>query len=87
MTKMFLKTLNSLYYERMVARAPNDFTEMVGIWVRLEEGFREGRLTKEAVSSSGMTKYGNSFHKNKEGDISSISKREGRENREVEVIV
>lgn len=60
-TKMFLKTLSSFYYERMVASAPNDFTEMVGMGVRLEVGVREGRLTKEASSSSGTKKYGNSF--------------------------
>ncbi|XP_058783752.1 uncharacterized protein LOC131658480 [Vicia villosa] len=28
MTKVFLKTLSTFYYEKMVARAPNDFTEM-----------------------------------------------------------
>lgn len=42
MTKMFLKTLYSFYYVRMVVSAPNDFTEMVSMGVRLEEGFREG---------------------------------------------
>ncbi|KAI5390428.1 hypothetical protein KIW84_075664 [Lathyrus oleraceus] len=28
MTKIFLKTLSSFYYEKMIASAPNDFTEM-----------------------------------------------------------
>ena len=45
MTKIFLKTLSSFYYERMIASAPSDFTEMVNMGVRLEEGVREGRLT------------------------------------------
>lgn len=31
MMKMFLKSLSSFYYKRMVASAPNDFTEMVGM--------------------------------------------------------
>ena len=46
MTNIFLKMLGAFYYERMVASAPNDFTEMVGMGIRLEEAVREGRLTK-----------------------------------------
>ena len=38
MTKIFLKMLSSFYYERMIASAPNDFTEMVNMGIRLEEG-------------------------------------------------
>ena len=44
MTKIFLKTLGAFYYERMVASAPSDFTEMVGMGIYLEEAVREGRL-------------------------------------------
>ena len=47
MTKIFLKTLSSFYYERMIASAPSDFTEMVNMGMRLEEGVREGRLTRD----------------------------------------
>ena len=35
MTKIFLKTLSSFYYERMIASAPSDFTEMVNMGMRL----------------------------------------------------
>ena len=31
LTKIFLKTLSSFYYEPMVASAPSDFTEMVNM--------------------------------------------------------
>ena len=41
MTKIFLKTLSSFYYERMIASAPSDFTEMVNMGMRLEEGVRD----------------------------------------------
>ena len=51
MTKIFLKTLSSFYYERMIASAPSDFTEMVNMGMRLEEGVREGRLSKDEGSS------------------------------------
>ena len=30
-TNIFLKTLSSFYYERMISSAPNDFTEMVNM--------------------------------------------------------
>ncbi|XP_058746077.1 uncharacterized protein LOC131618948 [Vicia villosa] len=63
MTKMFLKTLSSFYYEKMVASAPTDFNEMVNMGMRLEEGVREGRLTMESGSSTETKKYGNNFQK------------------------
>ena len=47
MTKVFLKTLGSFYYERMVANALSDFTKMVSMGVRLKEDVREGRLTRD----------------------------------------
>ena len=47
MTKIFLKTLSSFYYERMIVSAPSDFTKMVNMGMHLEEGVREGRLTRE----------------------------------------
>ena len=52
MTKIFLKTLSSFYYEWMIGNAPSDFTEMVNMGMRLEEGVREGRLAKDESSSS-----------------------------------
>ena len=46
MTKVFLTTLGSFYYERMIASALRDFTEMVSMGVHLEGAVREGRLMK-----------------------------------------
>ena len=40
MTKVFLNTLGPFYYERMIASARGDFTEMVSMGMRLEEGVR-----------------------------------------------
>ena len=53
MTKVFLKTLGSFYYARMVANTPSDFTEMVSMGVHSEEAVREGHLTKnEGIKKS-----------------------------------
>ena len=49
LTKIFLKTLDQFYYENMVARAPNNFAEMMTMGMYLEEGVREGRLVKEII--------------------------------------
>ena len=64
MTKVFLKTLGSFHYERMVTSAPSDFTEMVSMSVRLEEAIREGRLTKD----EGTKKSSYRFSQNKESE-------------------
>ncbi|XP_058766882.1 uncharacterized protein LOC131640501 [Vicia villosa] len=50
-------------FKEMVASAPTDFTEMVNMGMRLEEGVREGRLTMEYGSSTETKKYGNNFQK------------------------
>ncbi|KAI5441109.1 hypothetical protein KIW84_010536 [Lathyrus oleraceus] len=61
----------------MIASAPDDFTKMVNMGMRLEQGVREGRLSKEEASSS--KKYGGSFSKRKEGETNSLSVgRQGR---------
>ena len=70
MTKIFLKTLSSFYYEKMISSAPSDFTEKVNMGMRLEEGVREGWLWKEEVSSS--KRYGGSFGKKKDNEANVI---------------
>lgn len=72
MTKLFLKTLSMFYYGRMVASAPYEFTEMVNMGMRLEEGICERQL-KESGSSGCSRKYGNGFSKKKEHDANDIS--------------
>ncbi|XP_050900009.1 uncharacterized protein LOC127106743 [Lathyrus oleraceus] len=73
MTKVFLKTLDTFYYERMIASAPTDFTDMVNMGVRLEEAVREGRLVREgSSSSSGAKRYGG-FMKKKEQETNVVS--------------
>ena len=51
LTRIFLKTLSPFFYKKMIASAPSNFAEMVGMGTRLEEGVREGRLVKESIST------------------------------------
>ncbi|KAI5404803.1 hypothetical protein KIW84_051823 [Lathyrus oleraceus] len=64
------KDLELIYYERMIASAPSDFTEMVNMGMRLEEGVREGRLTKDEGSST--KRYGE-FTKKKDGEAHAVT--------------
>jgi len=73
LTRIFLKTLSPFYYERMIASAPGNFAEMVGMGIRLEEGVREGRLGKESVSSSNAKRFGRRYPKKKEQEISMVA--------------
>ena len=56
MTKIFLNTLGPFYYEIMITSAHKDFTEMVNMGMRLEEGACEGRLSLDGGSASSVKK-------------------------------
>jgi hypothetical protein len=70
MTKIFMRTLSSFYYERMIASSPSDFTEMVNMGMRLEEGVREGCLSRDEASTS--KRYDSSFSKKKDSETNAI---------------
>jgi hypothetical protein len=73
LTKLFLNTLSPFYYKKMVASAPNNFTEMVGMGMRLEEGVREGRLVNENAPTNSAKKFGNNFLKKKEPEVGLVA--------------
>ncbi|GAU51892.1 hypothetical protein TSUD_416770 [Trifolium subterraneum] len=73
MTKIFLNTLDSFYYERMIASAPSDFTEMVNMGMRLEEGVRQGRLVRESVPVNSTKMFGSNFARRKESEVSMVA--------------
>jgi hypothetical protein len=57
----------------MIASAPNNFTDMVNMDMRLEEGVREGRLAKESGSSNIHTRnFGRNFSK-KEHEVGMVA--------------
>ena len=70
MKEIFLKTLGTFYYEKMVPSAPIDFTKMVRMAVRFEF-VREGRFTRgEKFDSAKKPSY--VFAKNKEGETNVV---------------
>ncbi|XP_050875041.1 uncharacterized protein LOC127078649 [Lathyrus oleraceus] len=78
MTNLFLKTLSPFYYDRMVASAPSDFTEMVNMGIILEEGVCEGQLVKENGSSGSSKSYRNGLPQKKEHNANAISQERHR---------
>jgi len=73
MSKLFLKTLNQFYYEKMVGSAPKNFAEMVGMGVQLEEGVREGRLVRISPPTNSEKTFGNNFPEKKEQEVSLVA--------------
>ncbi|KAK2374332.1 hypothetical protein QL285_075304 [Trifolium repens] len=73
LTKLFLNTLSPFYYKKMVASSPNNFTEMVGMGMRLEEGVWEGRLVNENAPANSAKKFGNNFLKKKEPEVGMVT--------------
>lgn len=52
---------------------PRDFTEMVAVGVQLEEGVKEGRITRDNSASASSTKKFGGWLKKKEGDANTVS--------------
>src|SRR4030043_219123 len=73
LTKMFLDTLPAAYYERMIGVASHNFTDMVGMGMRIEEALRVGRLSREGAPSNQAKKYGNNFAKKREKEVSMVA--------------
>ncbi|KAK2398467.1 hypothetical protein QL285_048404 [Trifolium repens] len=73
LTKLFLNTLNPFYYKKMVASAPNNFTEIVAMGMRLEEGVREGRLMKGDAPANNAKMFGNGYPRKKEQEVGMVT--------------
>jgi hypothetical protein len=71
--KLFLNTLSPFYYKKMVASAPNNFTEMVAMGMRLEEGVREGRLMKGDAPANNAKMFGNGYPRKKEKEVGMVT--------------
>ncbi|KAK2372738.1 hypothetical protein QL285_073841 [Trifolium repens] len=71
--KLFLNTLSPFYYKKMVASAPNNFTEMVAMGMRLEEGVREGRLMKGDAPANNAKRFGDGYPRKKEQEVGMVT--------------
>src|SRR3954470_870927 len=73
LTGMFMDTLSPFYWEKMIGSVSSNFTDLVTIGQRLEEGIKNGKVANVAESSGGLRKpYGN-FQKKKENETNIVS--------------
>ncbi|XP_050897219.1 uncharacterized protein LOC127104043 [Lathyrus oleraceus] len=70
--KLILRTLDSFYYNKLISSMPRDFTEMVGVGVKLEEGVKEGRIARDNSASANRTNKFGGWRK-KKGDANAVS--------------
>ncbi|GAU32216.1 hypothetical protein TSUD_277960 [Trifolium subterraneum] len=71
--KLFLHTLSPFFYEKMVGVVSRSFTEMVEMGMCLEEGVRQGRLTREKVPINAAKRYDNNFSERKESEVGMVA--------------
>ncbi|GAU38054.1 hypothetical protein TSUD_146120 [Trifolium subterraneum] len=67
--KLFLHTLSPFFYEKMVGVVSRSFTGMVEMGMCLEEGVRQGRLTREKALTNTAKRYGSNFSEKKAFEV------------------
>ena len=64
LTRIFMDTLSPFFWEKMIGSVSSNFTDLVTIGQRLEEGIKSGKVSRVAESSNAAKKpYGNSQKK------------------------
>ncbi|XP_058776989.1 uncharacterized protein LOC131651341 [Vicia villosa] len=71
LTSLFMDTLSPFFWEKMIGSVSSNFTDLVTIGQRLEEGIRKGKVSVAADSSR---KPFGGFQKKKEGETSAIER-------------
>lgn len=61
---IFMRTLQGLYYEKMVGSSSSNFANMVTIGERIENGLKTGKIA--SIDSQSMAKKSQGFSKKKE---------------------
>ncbi|XP_057452389.1 uncharacterized protein LOC130744214 [Lotus japonicus] len=70
---MFIETLQSPFYDRMVESVSSNFSDMVIIGERVEHGMRIGRIPANHSATSNMKKPAQNFGKNNEGEANAVT--------------
>ena len=73
LTGLFMDTLSPFFWEKMIGSVSSSFTDLVTIGQRLEEGIKNGKVSKAAESSNGAKKYLGNFQKKKEVEANAVS--------------
>lgn len=69
----FMGTLQGLYYEKMIGSSSTNFTYMVTIGERVENGLKSGKITYTTTPQATNKMSHGGFVKKKEGEISVVT--------------
>ncbi|XP_058753896.1 uncharacterized protein LOC131627087 [Vicia villosa] len=75
LTGMFMDTLSPFFWEKMIGSVSSNFTDLVTIGQRLEQGIKNGKVTHVVESSSGARKHFGNFQKKNETNAVSEDRR------------
>lgn len=70
---LFMSTLQGQYYEILISSVSSNFSNMVIVGKRVEEGLKNGKIQAGSSSQVGAKKTFNNNYKNKEGETNVIS--------------
>ncbi|XP_058729685.1 uncharacterized protein LOC131601811 [Vicia villosa] len=71
LTSLFMDTLSPFFWEKMIGSVSSNFTDLVTIGQRLEEGIKKGKVS--VVVDSSKKPFGG-FQKKKEGETSAVER-------------
>lgn len=67
---IFMGTLQGLYYEKMVGSSSSNFSDMVTIGERIENGLKTGKIAN--INSQSVAKKSQGFAKKKEAEANTV---------------
>ena len=74
-----MDTLSPFFWEKMIGSVSSSFTDLVTIGQRLEEGIKNGKVSKAAESSGVKKSFGNFQKKKEEVNVDSTERRRPRQ--------
>ena len=72
MVAMFMDTLHSPFYEKMIGSVSTNFSDMVIVGERVEGGMRNGKIANNFTGTNSVKKPYTNFTKKKEGETNVV---------------
>nr|KYP33674.1 hypothetical protein KK1_045461 [Cajanus cajan] len=73
MVALFIDTLRAPFYDKMIGNISSNFSNIVIIEERIENGMRSGKIAVDSTEIAGSRKVSNGAGKKKEGDTNAVT--------------
>nr|KYP32590.1 hypothetical protein KK1_046689 [Cajanus cajan] len=70
---LFIDTLQAPFYDKMIGNILSNFSDIVIIGERIENGMRSGKIAVNSIEIAGLRKFSNGAGKKKEGDTNAVT--------------